>query len=1033
MQTRTLQVSFAAGELSERMLGRFDQATLQNGASTVRNFIVEPQGPVSRRPGFERFAATRNGTRARLIPFVGSSGGKFLIEGAADVFRVHTENGTVLHTPMQRITSISLANDTLGFPTPHGFTNDTPVVLFVSAGGTEPTGLALGTEYYVIAVDTVTVKLAASPGGAAINLTGTGSGTFRLARSADLQPHYRPPRTFTVTVATDATLFEFGSAHVFAINDPVEVYGFVGTALEQGVTYYVVGTTATGIRISTTLGGSAVALAVNLSGKVAYWNVNGDVMYYRGAYGSAVIRCVKDNPKDNAPSSVDYWQVQPEDGTLEIAHGLLDYQVFDGHYAIAVNTLAFVYPTAALRELEWRGGVKWALRSITHGSILPAPTGLVGTADRGQQLKGANVYNISGRAHIEYVSEHNLAPGDVVFNRVAFTSLVTANTYYVVGEVVNTRRVSLLTLAGDQVTWGGATTAIPGVLMYYASSSADTKQRYKVTSVTRDGLESTPSEYLEVDNITAVAGASNTITWSKVLGAHSYRVYKELNGLYGYIGESDGLSFLDDNIGPDMSATPPIFDDQFGEDDTPHAITHFGGRRVLASTTVYPEAIWFSRANTDNDFTYSLPIQPDDRILVRAREMHTVRNLVPLQDLIALTERGEWRISTVRNDGLAPDNVTVRAQSYIGCSEVQPVVVNNIALFCAARGGHVRELGYELQSQGFITGDVSLRAAHLFDGYEIRDLAYGKAPIPVVWAASTSGKLLGMTYVPEERVAGWHQHDIDGTVWACAVLPGATTDRLFVVVERDGVFSILRLGELQDGEAGFLDHALAADGAVTPTATLSGGRTWRTGDSVTITGSDPLFQIGLADVGDELRFADFAVRITSVTSDTVAVGALLADVAPSARGVALATAWARRTFRGLDHLEGEAVQLVADGAYSTATVAGGAVTLPRPAQDVRIGLGYISELTTVPVALQTDGAAQGRAKAVNHAWLRTLNTTALEIGVSATRFVEVNPEALVETRTMLLPEWTQEGRVTVRQTLPQAATITGLTFELSIG
>jgi hypothetical protein len=124
---------------------------------------------------------------------------------------------------------------------------------------------------------------------------------------------------------------------------------------------------------------------------------------------------------------------------------------------------------------------------------------------------------------------------------------------------------------------------------------------------------------------------------------------------------------------------------------------------------------------------------------------------------------------------------------------VQPAVVNNIVVFCAARGGHVREMGFSNDQQGYMTGDLSIRAAHLFDDYAILDLAYAKAPQPVVWCISSTGRLLGMTYIPEEKVTSWHWHDTDGLFESCAVVSEGTEDRLYVVVNRSGNRYVERL------------------------------------------------------------------------------------------------------------------------------------------------------------------------------------------------------------------------------------------------
>ena len=63
--------SFNAGELSEKMIGRFDVSQYGKGCLVFRNFLVTPYGAAERRPGTLYVAPLRYNDRAtRLIPFI---------------------------------------------------------------------------------------------------------------------------------------------------------------------------------------------------------------------------------------------------------------------------------------------------------------------------------------------------------------------------------------------------------------------------------------------------------------------------------------------------------------------------------------------------------------------------------------------------------------------------------------------------------------------------------------------------------------------------------------------------------------------------------------------------------------------------------------------------------------------------------------------------------------------------------------------------------------------------------------------------
>lgn len=354
--------------------------------------------------------------------------------------------------------------------------------------------------------------------------------------------------------------------------------------------------------------------------------------------------------------------------------------------------------------------------------------------------------------------------------------------------------------------------------------------RYVVTAVAADGIsESAASGEGNVFSNLFETGCTNTITWSSVTGASRYNVYKMQGGVYGYIGRTAGLSLEDVNIGADLAKTPPIYDSVFsGSGEYPAAVSYFEQRRAFAGTINKPQSILMTKSGTESNMSYSLPIKDDDRISFRvaAREANAIRHIVPLTQLLMLTADAEWRVSSINSDAITPTTISVRPQSYVGANNVQPAIVNNSLIYVAARGGHVRELGYNFQAGGFITGDLSLRATHLFDNKEIVDMAFAKAPSPIVWFVNADGLLLGLTYVPEQQFGAWHWHDTDGLFESVAVVAEGNEDVLYAVVKRTINGSTVRYVERQASrqfatleDAFFVDAGLTYDGAAATSIT----------------------------------------------------------------------------------------------------------------------------------------------------------------------------------------------------------------------
>lgn len=312
---------------------------------------------------------------------------------------------------------------------------------------------------------------------------------------------------------------------------------------------------------------------------------------------------------------------------------------------------------------------------------------------------------------------------------------------------------------------------------------------YKVTAIGSDNQESLPSNAATTTTVNLNnADAKVTVGWGVVSGAVAYNVYKASNtGSFGFIGQTTSTSFVDNNIAEDLGTQPPKNENPFvGSGNYPAAVSYFEQRRVFGGTTNKPQNIFMTRSGTESDLSYSIPSKDDDaiRFKVAAREANIIRHAVPLNNLMLLTSAAEWQVTSINSDALTPSSVSVRPQSYIGSNNTQPVIVNNNLIFAAGRGGHVRELAYNWQASGYITGDLSLRAPHLFDTYEIVDMSFSKSPYPVVWFISSSKKLLGLTYVPEQQIGAWHQHDTDGDFESVCSIPDSSEDSIYLVVKR---------------------------------------------------------------------------------------------------------------------------------------------------------------------------------------------------------------------------------------------------------
>lgn len=560
----------------------------------------------------------------------------------------------------------------------------------------------------------------------------------------------------------------------------------------------------------------------------------------------------------------------------EVANSYAAADLFDIHYVQSADVLTLVHPNYPPQELRRLGATNWTL---THVALDPGIAAPAATAGTGSPITHTYVVTAMVRNQTGDMSQFGSAllailnvtppvetlPSNVTtcsndltitgaYNTLSWSAVTDASSYRIYklsgglyGYLGTAQGTSFTDdrshapdtsqnppIAGATGPTGAAAAAHSPALNTVtatATGTGSTTYTYVVTSVHDEGtLESLASSAASCTNNLLTTGNYNTITWPAVNGANRYNVYKQSNGLYGYVGTAVGTSFVDDNIAADLSQTPPVAANPFaGAGNYPAAVSYFEQRRCFAGTLNRPQNLWMTKSGTESSMSYSIPTRDDDRIAIRiaAREASAVRHIVPVANLLLLTASCEWRVSAANSDVLTPTSISVRPQSYIGASNVSPIVVGNAVLYAQARGGHLREMSYSWQANGYVSNDISILAPHLFDYATIIDLAYARAPFPIVWAVSSSGKLLGMTYVPESEVAAWHQHDTDGTFEAICAITENNEDMLYAIVNRTINGATKRYVERlhtrhfdAQADAFFVDCGLTYSGA--PAAVISG-------------------------------------------------------------------------------------------------------------------------------------------------------------------------------------------------------------------
>lgn len=591
--------------------------------------------------------------------------------------------------------------------------------------------------------------------------------------------------------------------------------------------------------------------------------------------------------------------------------------------------------------------------------------------------------------------------------------------------------------------------------------------QYGVTAVGADGDESFMSVAL-----TTQWCLPTTVSWTASVGAIAYNIYRNYGGIFAYVGSSavGSTSFIDLVTTPDITRTPPQAGPGFvaTTGDAPTAITYFQQRLILANSKNAPETTWASRSGRFKNFTKSFPTQDDDSIKfnLAGRQVNSIQHLVDMGRLIILTSGGELSALGNSNGVLTPTGINTKQYSYHGAGPLQPVIIGSNLIYQQARGSIVRNLTYSFQIDGFNGTDLTVFSSHLFEGYSLVDWTYAQTPNSILWAVRSDGTLIGMTYIDEQQIWGWHRHDFDGSVESVCAIPEGTEDALYLVIRRTvngrSVRYIERMysrfiSNIVDFCA--MDAALKYDGRNTSstTMTLSGGTgSWDYTQNLTLTASSSSFKA--SDVGSQIfldvvdangkRTNRIRLSIRAYTSATVVTVRSDKNVPAGLQSTAT-TNWthAVKTLGNLSHIEGKKVSVFADGfvvasannpEYDAITVTNGSITLDRPYGVISVGLPITSDIETLDIDTPQGESIADKKKNISRVTARVQASRGLWAGGRAPSDDTVDPlEGLEEAKIRqdeeyddpvslltdtiqinIQPQWNSNGRVFLRQIDP---------------
>lgn len=441
----------------------------------------------------------------------------------------------------------------------------------------------------------------------------------------------------------------------------------------------------------------------------------------------------------------------------------------------------------------------------------------------------------------------------------------------------------------------------------------------------------------------------------------------------------------------------------------PSSVAFHQGRAVFGGHGRYGIKIAASRVQSFGEMTKDGEVTNDYpfEFTLAQQDQNFVSWLVPGRNLTAGTFNEEIVLAQGYDTslGLGPANPpNVISETSQGASRRMPIKMEGGIIYIDKTQTRLLELAFNRDEDRYRTNNLAEWSEHLLRyGYterssyvvpKFKQIVYQKSE-KTIWAVDSNGLLYSLLHDRSQNLNAWARHylggELDGetpkVISACVVpAKNGDYDQLYITVKRT----------IDSSSVIYLERLT---------------KRWDLGD----TGNTS------TDIDDKPVYLDSAKMVQG--SD-------------------------QTTFSGFDHLEGETVQVVADGNYvGTKTVSSGDIVLDSAADEVIAGLSYAAELTPVtPQAGSAFGVPLASIRRIAECFIEFVRTTYAKYGPDgkttryeisfrdASQVANENTNLFTGVKAVALDgNNDREASVTVESDLPVPMEVRSITFKGELG
>lgn len=410
----------------------------------------------------------------------------------------------------------------------------------------------------------------------------------------------------------------------------------------------------------------------------------------------------------------------------------------------------------------------------------------------------------------------------------------------------------------------------------------------------------------------------------------------------------------------------------------PTAITFHQGRLIYGGTLYEPQKFWASVVGAFDNFKTGTGDDDAYTYEIASNLVNDIRWMMSSIDLKIGTGGGTITAKAQGVSGITPTSPPqIIIDTDYSVMPAEPDSIGGYGFYLQSNGFNLRQLVFDLIQNRDKSEDMTLLADHILrDGGGAVQIARQQSPCDRIWVIREDGQIAVFTRNPDQQVLAWsrivagYTQSGPGVFETIAILPQENSDDIVWVVCKRIINGVTKryveyfTAELfeHDYEPVRLDSSLSQDNPIditgvtnaSPCVVTAPSHGLMNGDQIKIdniltytvqtkTGS---VMYGMDDLNTNVYL------VVNKTANTFQLTDLDGNIINSTDfGIYISGGEVRQmldTFSGLNHLEGEDVAVMTDGALPAAqqifTVSGGSITLPNPAAVVHVGLPYVGVL-----------------------------------------------------------------------------------------